>query len=133
MDEYYVRVYHMKDGTTKEPYAVYALYEQAVMALDHFNPNGPKDDTRSTPEEDMEDVSYVTIEKHYVPKGRCWSAEESEHHSIKRTQSLLEYLDRLGTLKGHGHHVTQEIQDTLKAISDELGLAPRASSCMHSV
>lgn len=128
MDEYYVRIYHMKDGSTVVPHAVYALEEQAIMALDRFNPNG---NDGKTPEEDMGQVSYVTIEKRYAPAGSYWSAEESQHHSVKRAQKLMDYLDRLATLKAAGHSVTSELQATLAAIHQELGLEVYQGSKMN--
>jgi len=60
VDEYFVRVYTMKDGTKKEPNAVYAKYEQALVDLSAFNPSGAD-------VEDMQNVSYVQVEKRFSP------------------------------------------------------------------
>ncbi len=126
MDEYFVRIYHMKDGTTREIQEVYALYEQALMDLDKFNPNGDKeqlgDGLGATPEEDMELVSYVTIEKRYVPKGRCWSAEESKPSTMHRVRHLMEYLDHLAPLKDRNYYVNDEIKRVIQAINAELDI-----------
>lgn len=61
MDEYYVRVYTMRDGSEAEPNAVYAKYEQAVAELHCFNPSGEGVD-------DFQNVSYVQIEKRFSPR-----------------------------------------------------------------
>lgn len=61
MDEYFVRVYTMRDGSKKEVYAAYARYEHAVEDLQCFNPSGEGID-------DLQDVSYVQIEKRFSPR-----------------------------------------------------------------
>lgn len=60
MDEYFVRVYTMKDGSKVEPQAIYATYQQAVSALPTFNPSGEGVDA-------MQNVSYVQVEKRFAP------------------------------------------------------------------
>lgn len=53
MEEYFVRVYTMNDGTKRVPNAVYAKYEQALADLSAFN--------------HMQNVSYVQVEKRFSP------------------------------------------------------------------
>lgn len=60
MNEYFVRVYTMKDGTKQEPSAIYEKYDQAVADLSCFNPSGAGVD-------DMQNVSYVQVEKRFSP------------------------------------------------------------------
>ncbi len=60
MDEFFVRVYTMKDGSKKEPNAIYTTYPQAVADLDKFNLSGVDVD-------DMQNVSYAQVEKRFSP------------------------------------------------------------------
>lgn len=109
MDEYFVRVYHMKDGSAKVPDSIYAEESQAKQDLSHFN--------------NMDFVEYAVIEKRYAKKGTLWSEEQRKAQTQAQNREVLDYMDRLIELSNGGSfYVTDELQSALEYMQKNLGL-----------